>query len=78
MIWEELILKYLKVLLLWTDSEIRQEVCNCRHGSHARCFASFQTLLTQSKILEKAFAYKYLHPWLGQGLLTATGMFVGI
>jgi hypothetical protein len=36
--------------------------------------ASFQTLLTHNKMLDKSFTYDYLYPWLGEGLLTATGM----
>jgi hypothetical protein len=35
--------------------------------------ASPQVVLNNYKTIDKPFAYKFLHPWLGTGLLTATG-----
>ncbi|XP_063314162.1 cytochrome P450 4V2 [Pelobates fuscus] len=32
-----------------------------------------EPLLNSSKHMDKSFAYKFLHPWLGTGLLTSTG-----
>uniref|UniRef100_A0A8C5LS84 unspecific monooxygenase n=1 Tax=Leptobrachium leishanense TaxID=445787 RepID=A0A8C5LS84_9ANUR len=32
-----------------------------------------EPLLSSSKHMDKSFAYKFLHPWLGKGLLTSTG-----
>ncbi|KAM9313677.1 cytochrome P450 4V8 [Pholidichthys leucotaenia] len=32
-----------------------------------------ETVITNSIHMEKAFAYSFLHPWLGTGLLTSTG-----
>ncbi|XP_048448511.1 cytochrome P450 4V2-like, partial [Rhincodon typus] len=32
-----------------------------------------QVVLSSSKHLDKSYAYKFLHPWLGTGLLTSTG-----
>ncbi|XP_045904160.1 cytochrome P450 4V2 [Micropterus dolomieu] len=32
-----------------------------------------ETVLTNPVHMEKAYAYKFLHPWLGTGLLTSTG-----
>ncbi|XP_029017670.1 cytochrome P450 4V2 [Betta splendens] len=32
-----------------------------------------ETLLTNSVHIDKSYAYKFLHPWLGTGLLTSTG-----
>jgi len=36
-------------------------------------FLLFQVLLSSMKNLDKSFIYRYLHPWLGTGLLTSTG-----
>ncbi|KAM8940238.1 cytochrome P450 4V2 [Pelodytes ibericus] len=32
-----------------------------------------EPILSTSKHMDKSFAYKFLHPWLGKGLLTSTG-----
>lgn len=32
-----------------------------------------EVILSSSKQIDKAFMYKFLHPWLGTGLLTSTG-----
>ncbi|NP_001072667.1 cytochrome P450 family 4 subfamily V member 2, gene 2 [Xenopus tropicalis] len=32
-----------------------------------------EPVLSSSKHMDKAFLYKFLHPWLGKGLLTSTG-----
>ncbi|XP_072262254.1 cytochrome P450 4V2 [Pyxicephalus adspersus] len=32
-----------------------------------------EPILSSSKHMDKSFAYKFLHPWLGLGLLTSTG-----
>lgn len=32
-----------------------------------------EVVLSSSKHLDKSYAYKFLHPWLGTGLLTSTG-----
>ncbi|NWH56921.1 CP4V2 protein, partial [Geococcyx californianus] len=32
-----------------------------------------EVILTSSKHIEKSYLYKFLHPWLGTGLLTSTG-----
>ncbi|XP_043545714.1 cytochrome P450 4V2-like isoform X2 [Chiloscyllium plagiosum] len=32
-----------------------------------------EVILSSSKHLDKSYAYKFLHPWLGTGLLTSTG-----
>uniref|UniRef100_UPI00398EFA97 cytochrome P450 4V2-like isoform X1 n=2 Tax=Pristiophorus japonicus TaxID=55135 RepID=UPI00398EFA97 len=32
-----------------------------------------EMVLSSSKHLDKSYAYKFLHPWLGNGLLTSTG-----
>ncbi|XP_078404874.1 cytochrome P450 4V2-like [Cetorhinus maximus] len=32
-----------------------------------------EVVLSSSKQLDKSYAYKFLHPWLGTGLLTSTG-----
>ncbi|XP_060679852.1 cytochrome P450 4V2-like [Hemiscyllium ocellatum] len=32
-----------------------------------------EVILNSSKHLDKSYAYKFLHPWLGTGLLTSTG-----
>ncbi|NXC45564.1 CP4V2 protein, partial [Penelope pileata] len=32
-----------------------------------------EVILNSSKHIEKSFLYKFLHPWLGNGLLTSTG-----
>ncbi|XP_075466236.1 cytochrome P450 4V2 [Ascaphus truei] len=32
-----------------------------------------EPILSTSKHMDKAFPYKFLHPWLGKGLLTSTG-----
>ncbi|CAN2388657.1 fatty acid omega-oxidation [Pristimantis euphronides] len=34
---------------------------------------TLEPLLSTSKHIDKSFAYKFLHPWLGLGLLTSTG-----
>ncbi|XP_032042300.1 cytochrome P450 4V2 isoform X2 [Aythya fuligula] len=34
---------------------------------------SVEVILSSSKHIEKSFLYKFLHPWLGTGLLTSTG-----
>uniref|UniRef100_A0A8C9SE37 aromatase n=1 Tax=Scleropages formosus TaxID=113540 RepID=A0A8C9SE37_SCLFO len=34
---------------------------------------TIEMLLNNSKHMDKAYAYKFLHPWLGTGLLTSTG-----
>ncbi|NXF87119.1 CP4V2 protein, partial [Eubucco bourcierii] len=34
---------------------------------------SVEAILTSSKHIEKSYLYKFLHPWLGTGLLTSTG-----
>ncbi|XP_071978708.1 cytochrome P450 4V2 [Engystomops pustulosus] len=34
---------------------------------------TIEPLLSSSKHMDKSFAYKFLHPWLGLGLLTSTG-----
>ncbi|NWX17662.1 CP4V2 protein, partial [Aegotheles bennettii] len=34
---------------------------------------SVEVILNSSKHIEKSFLYKFLHPWLGTGLLTSTG-----
>ncbi|NXW65318.1 CP4V2 protein, partial [Eurystomus gularis] len=34
---------------------------------------SVETILNNSKHIEKSYLYKFLHPWLGTGLLTSTG-----
>ncbi|NXG80909.1 CP4V2 protein, partial [Baryphthengus martii] len=34
---------------------------------------SVEVILNNSKHIEKSFLYKFLHPWLGTGLLTSTG-----
>jgi hypothetical protein len=33
----------------------------------------FQSLLSSIRVLDKAWSYKYVEPWLGTGLLTGTG-----
>ncbi|TDH16388.1 hypothetical protein EPR50_G00019250 [Perca flavescens] len=33
-----------------------------------------ETVLTNAVHMEKSYAYKFLHPWLGTGLLTSTGL----
>jgi hypothetical protein len=45
-------------------------------GLFVSFFVFLQILLTNTKILDKSFEYEYLHPWLGKGLLTSTGMLV--
>ena len=50
----------------------------CSLGLIVSLFACLQILLTNTKMLDKAFFYKFLHPWLGEGLLTSTGMLVWI
>ena len=58
--------------------------CPGQSKSRARCvvvfclFACLQVLLTNTKTLDKAFVYKFLYPWLGEGLLTSTGTLVWI
>ncbi|KYO46087.1 hypothetical protein Y1Q_0021662 [Alligator mississippiensis] len=39
------------------------------------CFhpENVEIILSSSKHIDKSFAYKFLHPWLGTGLLTSTG-----
>lgn len=32
-----------------------------------------EVVLSSNKMIQKAEPYKFLHPWLGQGLLTSTG-----
>jgi len=32
-----------------------------------------EIILTSTQVLDKAFVYKFMHPWLGEGLLTNTG-----
>ncbi len=39
-------------------------------------FVCLQVLLTNNKMIDKAFFYEFLHNWLGEGLLTSTGMLV--
>ncbi|NXH16658.1 CP4V2 protein, partial [Bucco capensis] len=34
---------------------------------------SVEVILSSSKHIEKSYLYKFLHPWLGTGLLTSTG-----
>ncbi|XP_068134766.1 cytochrome P450 4V2-like [Hyperolius riggenbachi] len=34
---------------------------------------AIEPILSSSKHMDKSFAYKFLHPWLGLGLLTSTG-----
>ncbi|XP_073434906.1 cytochrome P450 4V2-like isoform X2 [Dendrobates tinctorius] len=34
---------------------------------------TIEPILSTSKHMDKSFAYKFLHPWLGLGLLTSTG-----
>ncbi|XP_064005091.1 cytochrome P450 4V2 [Pogoniulus pusillus] len=34
---------------------------------------SVEVILTSSKHIEKSYMYRFLHPWLGTGLLTSTG-----
>ncbi|KAG9335987.1 hypothetical protein JZ751_003386, partial [Albula glossodonta] len=34
---------------------------------------TIETVLNNPKHMDKAYAYKFLHPWLGTGLLTSTG-----
>ncbi|XP_073501459.1 cytochrome P450 4V2-like isoform X2 [Phyllobates terribilis] len=34
---------------------------------------TIEPILSSSKHMDKSFAYKFLHPWLGLGLLTSTG-----
>ena len=61
--------------------------CSGQSKSRARCLfvclfvcllACLQILLTNTKMLDKAFMYKFLYPWLGEGLLTSKGMLVWI
>jgi hypothetical protein len=33
----------------------------------------FQPILSNSKLIDKSADYRYLHPWLGTGLLTSAG-----
>lgn len=35
--------------------------------------AVFQAILSSSKHIDKSSDYRYLHPWLGTGLLTSAG-----
>jgi len=59
-------------LLPWTE-HVKSQMCAC----FIVClFACLQILLTNTKMLDKAFPYKFLHSWLGEGLLTSTGILV--
>ena len=80
-------------LIRWVDGQISncwRDYCHGQSMSRARCVlvlcffvffflpACLQILLTNTKMLDKSFPYKFLHPWLGQGLLTSTGTLVWI
>jgi hypothetical protein len=41
----------------------------------ARCYVMLplQVLLSSTSQIDKAYAYRFVWPWLGSGLLTSTG-----
>jgi hypothetical protein len=40
---------------------------------HVNAIDVFQPILSNSKLIDKSADYRYLHPWLGTGLLTSAG-----
>ncbi|PNF27066.1 Cytochrome P450 4C1 [Cryptotermes secundus] len=61
---EQRIRTYQPLCRSWLGSKA---IVNVTHPEHA------QVLLNTIRHMEKSFTYKFLHPWLGTGLLTASG-----
>jgi len=59
-------------LLPWTE-QVACHMCACFIVCLLACL---QILLTNTKMLHKGHFYKFFLPWLGEGLLTNTGILV--
>jgi len=63
-------------MLAWPLPRAEQVTRQMRVCLFVSLFLCLQVLLTDTKMLDKALIYTFLQHWLGEGLLTSTGMFV--